>query len=92
MPPLLLFFIFLYLRFSGTLNNANYITLLLSGKKKLLYHVDVFFCFWDSCVWNAVFYKEHMDVVGISLDMELLCRECFYENKYDPIYLWVDYR
>lgn len=41
LPPLLLFFIFLYLRFSGTLNNANYITLLLSGKKKLLYYLGI---------------------------------------------------
>lgn len=43
LPPILLFLLFFGLKYNGTLENVDYLTLLLSGKRKSLYYLTVGF-------------------------------------------------
>lgn len=43
LPPILLFLLFFCLKYNDTLENVNYLPLLLNGKRKLLYYLAVGF-------------------------------------------------
>lgn len=60
LPPILLFLLFSALQYHGTFGNAAYLTLLLNGKRKLLYYLAVGFMeeFLFRGIVLGLFYKK----------------------------------
>lgn len=70
LPPILLFLLFLCLKNDGTLENANYLGLLLSGKRKLLYYLAVGFLeefLFRGIVFGLISQKTKNPIVSILL-------------------------
>lgn len=70
LPPILLFLMFFFLKHNGTLENTNYLTLLLNGKRKLLYYWTIGFIeefLFRGIVFGLVCKKMNNIIVSILL-------------------------